>query len=74
MRLKFFILIAAGLVAGGGVTVLMVESGGRKEHPAAATQLPVALSNYNQTFKLTTNPPLWREPAKNGATNGRFGN
>jgi hypothetical protein len=71
MKTKLLLLIALIAIAGGSVTVLVVNSNARKERQAS--QLPTALSNYSQTFKLNTNPPLWPEPQKSGGTNGRSG-
>jgi hypothetical protein len=73
MKTKFLLLIAFIAVAGSSVVVLVVNSPARKERQAPPSQLPTALSNYNQTFKLNTNPPLWPEPQKSGGTNGPSG-
>lgn len=74
MKIKLLLLIALIAVVGGSITVLVRDSKARKGRQTPPSQLPTALSNYNQTFKLNTNPPLWPEPQKSGGTNGRTGN
>jgi hypothetical protein len=74
MKIKLVLLIALIAVVGSSITVLVMDSKARKVRQAPASQLPTALSNYNQTFKLNTNPPLWPESQKSGGTNGRPGN
>ena len=68
MKLKFLLLAAILLIIGSTVTVLMVQPSTHRH--AQPSQWPTAISNYNQTFKLNTRPPLWPAPQKNGGTNG----
>ena len=68
MKLKFSLLAAILLIIGSTVTVLLFQSNTRRQ--AQPGQWPAAISNYNQTFKLNTRPPLWPDPQKNGGTNG----
>jgi hypothetical protein len=74
MKIKLLLSIALIAIVSGSVIVLLVDSNARKERKTPASQLPTALSNYNQTFKLNTNPSLWPEPQKSGGTNGRSRN
>ena len=68
MKLKILLLAAILLIIGSAVTVLMVQpSTHRQSEPS---QWLTAISNYNQTFKLNTSPPLWPASQKNGGTNG----
>ena len=72
MKLKFLLLAGIIVMIASTVTVLVMQSNvekarHRKEQPS---QLPTAISNYNQTFKLNTSPPLWPESQKSGGTNG----
>jgi len=73
MKAKFLLLIAFIAVAGSSVVVLVVNSSARKERQSPPSQLPTALSNYNQTFRLNANPPLWPEAQKSEGTNGPSG-
>lgn len=68
MKLKFLLLAAILLMIGSTVTVLMVPSSTHR--PAQPSQWPTAISNYNETFKLNTNKPLWPESQTSGGTNG----
>jgi hypothetical protein len=68
MKLKILLLAAILLIIGSTVTVLMVQPSTHRH--AQPSQWPTAISNYNQTFKLNTRPPLWPAPQKNGGTNG----
>ena len=68
MKLKFLLLAAILLIIGSTVTVLMVQPSTHRQ--AQSSQWPPAISNYNQTFKLNTRPPLWPALQKNGGTNG----
>ena len=68
MKLKFLLLSAILLIIGSTVTVLMVQPSPHRQ--AQPSQWPTAISNYNQTFKLNTRPPLWPALQKNGGTNG----
>jgi flagellar basal body-associated protein FliL len=72
MKLKFLLLAAITLMVGSTMTVLVVQSNAQKAQlrKAQQSQLPAAISNYNQTFKLNTSPPLWPEKQKSGGTNG----
>ena len=67
MKLKFLLLAAILLVVGSTITILLQPNRRRQARPS---QWPTAISNYNQTFKLTTRPPLWPASQKNGGTNG----
>jgi len=67
MKLKVLLLAAILLVVGGTITILLQPNSRRQAQPS---QWPTAISNYNQTFKLNTSPPLWPASQKNGGTNG----
>ena len=67
MKLKFLLLAAILLVVGSTITILLQPNTRRQAQPS---QWPTAISNYNQTFKLNTRPPLWPALQKNGGTNG----
>ena len=68
MKLKILLPAAILLIIGSTVTVLMVQPSTHRQ--AQSSQWPTAISNYNQTFKLNTRPPLWPALQKNGGTNG----
>jgi hypothetical protein len=72
MKLKILLLAAIIVMAGSTVTVLIVQSNAKKARlrQSPQSQLPAAISNYNQTFKLSTSKPLWPDTEKNGGTNG----
>jgi hypothetical protein len=72
MKLKILLLAATILMGGSTVTVLIVQSNNQEARlrQSQQSQLPIAISNYNQTFKLNTSPPLWPETQKSGGTNG----
>ena len=67
MKLKILLLAAILLVVGSTITMLLQPNSRRQAQPS---QWPTAISNYNQTFKLNTSPPLWPASQKNGGTNG----
>ena len=67
MKLKILLLAAILLVVGSTITSLLQPNTRRQAQPS---QWPTAISNYNQTFKLNTSPPLWPASQKNGGTNG----
>ena len=67
MKLKVLLLAAILLIIGSTVTILLQSNRRRQAQPS---QWPTAISNYNQTFKLNTRPPLWPASQKNGGTNG----
>jgi hypothetical protein len=68
MKLKFLLLAGILMMIASTVTVLVMQSSAhRRTQPG---QLPTAISNYNQTFKLNTSPPLWPDSQKSGGTNG----
>jgi hypothetical protein len=67
MKLKFLLLAAILLIIGSTITILLQPNPRRQAQPS---QWPTAISNYNQTFKLNTRPPLWPASQKNGGTNG----
>jgi len=67
MKLKILLLAAILLVVGSTITILLQPNTRRQAQPS---QWPTAISNYNQTFKLNTSPPLWPASQKNGGTNG----
>lgn len=67
------IVVAAG-VAIVSVTVVAIVQPSRQSHKKVVplknappegveSELPRAISNYSETFKLNTNPPLWTTPA-----------
>jgi flagellar basal body-associated protein FliL len=68
MKLKILLLAVILLVVGSTITVLMVQPSTHRQ--AQPSQWPTAISNYNQTFKLNTRPPLWPASQINGGTNG----
>lgn len=70
MKLKIILLIA-GLIIGGGITVIVIRSPSRQlQLPVPVeSQLPTVISNYNKTFKLKTSPPIWGEPTTGATTN-----
>jgi flagellar basal body-associated protein FliL len=72
MKLKLMLLAAIIVMAGSTVTILVVQSNAQKAklRRSQQSQLPAALSNYNQTFKLNTSKPLWPETQQSGGTNG----
>ena len=72
MKLKILLLAATIVMAGSTVTVLVVQSNAQKARlrQSQQSQLPAAISNYNQTFKLNTSKPLWPETQQSGGTNG----
>ena len=72
MKLKLILLAAFLVMAGSTVTVLVVQSNAQKARlrQSQQSQLPAAISNYNQTFKLNTSKPLWPETQRSGGTNG----
>jgi hypothetical protein len=72
MKLKLILLAAFLVMAGSTVTVLVVQSNAQKARlrQSQQSQLPAAISNYNQTFKLNTSKPLWSETQRSGGTNG----
>jgi len=72
MKRKFLLLAATILMVGSTITVLLVQSNAQKDRlrEARQSQLPTAISNYNQTFKLNPSPPVWPESQKSGGTNG----
>jgi hypothetical protein len=68
MKLKFLLLAGILMMIASTVTVLVMQSNAHRR--AQPSQLPTAISNYNQTFKLNTSPPLWPDSQKSGGTNG----
>jgi hypothetical protein len=68
MKLKFLLLAGILMMIASTVTVLVMQSNARRR--TQPSQLPTAISNYNQTFKLNTSPPLWPDSQKSGGTNG----
>jgi hypothetical protein len=72
MKLKILLLAATIVMVGSTITVLVVQSNNQKARlrQSQQSQFPAAISNYNQTFKLNTSPPLWPETQKSGGTNG----
>lgn len=72
MKLKIILIIAGLAIAGSTVTIIVIQSKDsakrrevERQKAESADRLQSTLSNYNQTFKLNTNPPLW----PSGATN-----
>ena len=72
MKLKLILLAAIILMTGTTVVVLLVQPHGQSNSagPSTRTPIPAAISNYNQTFKLNTQPPLWPATQNSGGTNG----
>ena len=67
MKPKVLLLAASLLIIGSTITILLQPNSRRQAQPS---QWPTAISNYNQTFKLNTRPPLWPASQNNGGTNG----
>jgi len=67
MKPKVLLLAAILLIIGSTITILLQSNSRRQAQPS---QWPTTISNYNQTFKLNTRPPLWPASQKNGGTNG----
>ncbi|MCI0539078.1 MAG: hypothetical protein L0Z50_28050 [Verrucomicrobiales bacterium] len=72
MKLKLILIIAGIALAGITVTIVVIQSKeGAKRREAerqnveSADRLQSTLSNYNQTFKLNTAPPLWPDATTN---------
>jgi outer membrane biogenesis lipoprotein LolB len=64
MKLKYVILAVALAMIGCSVMAILEQSRQpRKEYVSPEEQLPAAISNYSKTFKLNTNPPIWKTPA-----------
>ena len=64
MKLKIILLIAGIAVVGS--TVVVILNPPRSPRPKFQTMehdWPTAVSNYSNTFKLNTNPPIWTQPA-----------
>ncbi len=72
MKLKLILIAAIILMTGMTVVVLLVQTHGQSNRAASPTNspIPAAISNYNQTFKLNTQPPLWPATQNSGGTNG----
>ncbi len=70
MKLKILLFIAGVAMAGGSITVLVVQANARKVkfQPPPESQLPTAISNYTKTFKLNTSPPIWTQPTNGNPT------
>jgi len=70
MKLKILILIAGTAIVGSSITIAVIQSRDhretRQQRQAHESQnrIGTAISNYNQTFKLNTNPPIWPEAHK----------
>ncbi|MDX1951084.1 MAG: hypothetical protein SFY81_02805 [Verrucomicrobiota bacterium] len=68
MKLKITLIIVGTAVIGGSILVAITESRERKERQQAITEsherVSTAMSNYNKTFKLNTNPPIWPDAPK----------
>jgi hypothetical protein len=72
MKLKLLLIIVGATVIGSSVTVVVIQSKDRAAHrktkrqkPESADRLRNTMSNYKQTFKLNTPPPLWPDATTN---------
>jgi hypothetical protein len=64
MKVKYVIFAVALAMIGCSVMAILVQSRQTcKESVSPEEQLPAAISNYSKTFKLNTNPPIWKTPA-----------
>lgn len=72
MKLKLILLATIILMTGTTVVVLLVQPHGQSNSAGspARSPIPAAISNYNQTFNLNTQPPLWPATQNSGGTNG----
>lgn len=64
MKLKIILLIAGIAVIGS--TIVVILNPHRQPQPrfqAIERDWPTAVSNYSNTFKLNTKPPIWPRPA-----------
>lgn len=70
MKSKILILIAGAAIVGSSITITVIQSRepreARQQRQAQESQnrIGTAISNYNQTFKLNTNPPIWPQAHK----------
>lgn len=78
MKLKLILLIAGAAVIGSSITIVIIRSNDRakrreteQRQKQSPDNLQSALSNYNKTFKLNTNPPLWPDATTNRAPQGK---
>jgi hypothetical protein len=72
MKSLLKIIFVAAVVAIISVSVIVIIKQPRHSHAKVAPAddpLPAAISNYSQTFKLNTNPPIWTAPANGRNTN-----
>jgi hypothetical protein len=67
MKLKILIIIGTAVI-GSSITIAVIQSRERTERRQQAEEsqnrMSTAISNYNQTFKLNTNPPIWPDAKK----------
>ena len=72
MKLKLILLAAIILMTGTTVVVMLFQPHGQSNSAGspARSPIPAAISNYNQAFKLNTQPPLWPATQNSGGTNG----
>ena len=70
MKLKILILIAGTAIVGSSITIAVIQSRDHRETrqqrqaQEGQNRIGTAISNYHQTFKLNTNPPIWPEAQK----------
>lgn len=72
MKLKLILIMAGVAIIGSSVTIVVIQSKEKAAHRKAeqqqqesADRLRNTMSNYNQTFKLNTAPPLWPDGTTN---------
>lgn len=68
MKLKLILVIVAVAIIGSSVVVALLQSRERAERrrqfEESHERISTATSNYVQTFKLNTNPPIWPDSHK----------
>jgi hypothetical protein len=68
MKLKLILIIVVVAVIGSSVVVAFLQSRERAERrrqvEKSHERVSTVTSNYAQTFKLNTNPPIWPDPQK----------
>lgn len=76
MKLRLILTIAGVAIIGSSLTIVVIQSSEKAKQQGAERQkaegddrLQTTLSNYNQTFKLNTAPPLWPDGTTNRSSN-----
>jgi LPS O-antigen subunit length determinant protein (WzzB/FepE family) len=61
---KIIVIATVLAIVGSSVGFIVHQSWQAHEKLAPPErELPAAISNYSKTFKLNTNPPIWKAPA-----------